>query len=434
MSRTSNPPGDDQGRGRLPLSFARGVDNRSHATRLDDGYVRRADNVDIDPEGVGHSRDGYSLWQALAGAHSLWTHPLLSFALFGDGNALYRVDAGGTVTTLATGLDGTPISYAQIGQHVYWSNGTRTGKLDLSGAPAPLGIETPLPSFGVSAIATGGLYAGRYGVTMTFAAANREEGGAPATVFVDVVEGGGIRITGVPTSSDGSATEARIYVTPANSVELFYAGSAVPGAATFDFGAGQRLRLLSTQFCEPFPPATHLLGKAGRLIGALGRRLVWSQAIYYGLWRPSFNGLPMPDDITMIAAPDTERFMLYVGTRHKVYLLAGDSIETVTLTVACAAGVIPGSMVMAPAEAMHMDGVLTPIPLWVGSDGVPYAGTLQGVIPLTGKFVYPLYDQAAAAFVADAGRNRFIVSGQGGRQSGLAMTDTVSAELIELGP
>lgn len=367
---------------------------------------------------------------------------MLSFALVADATSLYRVDDDGTLTTLVTGLNGTPISYGQIAQHVFWSNGVQTGKLDLAGSPLPLGIETPLPSFGVDAIATGGLFAGTYGVTMTFADALREEGGAPDTVFVDVPEGGGIMISDVPVASDGSAVEARIYATVANSTQLLYVGSAIPGAAQYQIAAGRRGRMLATQFCEPFPPAMHLLGKSGRMFGALGRHLIWSQPMYYGLWRPTMNSMTLPDEITMIAAPDTSEFMLYVATRKKVYVLMairsmvsrGESLEKAELNVACAAGVIPGSVVMVPAEVLHMDGVLTPIPLWAGTDGIPYAGTLQGVMPLSSKFVYPIYDQAAAAFVARDGHSRFIVSGQGGRTSGLAMTDTISAEVIELGP
>jgi hypothetical protein len=199
-------------------------------------------------------------------------------------------------------------------------------------------------------------------------------------------------------------------------------------------GAGARTRVLTTQFCEPFPPAAHLLAKAGRLFGALGKRLVWSEALYYGLWRPTFNGLTFPDEITMIAAPDTAQFLLYVATRKKVYVLSGDRIESVSMNVACAAGAQPGSMVMAPAEVLHMDGVNAPIPLWAGTDGVPYAGMLSGVVPLSDNFVYPIYDQAAASFVQKGGLSRYIVSGRGGRTSDLAMGDAIGFEVVQAGP
>lgn len=420
--------------GRVHLSFAEGVDNRTHATRLADGFVRHAENVEIDERGVGSLRDGYALWVDLPGAHSLWDHPLLTFGLVADANTLYRLDDDGTLTALATGLNGSRLSYAVIGRHAFWSNGVQTGRVDLLGTAGGWGVETPLPAFGVAAAATGGLFAGRYGVSMTFTNAAGEEGGAPETEYVDVPEGGGIQVSGVPVSGDGLATAARIYVTSANGTELFHATTMAPGTATVVIGAGERGKLLATQFLEPFPPATHLLTKAGRLIGAVGRRLVWSRALYPGLWRPTQNSLTLPDEITMIAAPDSPQFVLYVATRKRVYVLQGESIDSTTLSVACAAGAQPGSMAMLPAEVLHMDGVTTATPLWAGTDGVPYAGLLGGVVPLTDKFVYPIYDQAAAGFVQQGGLSRYLVSGRGGKTSGLAMGDHVSAEVIQAGP
>lgn len=442
MPETINTSGKESSDGRVHLSFAAGVDNRSHLTKLADGYVREADNVEIDARGIGRMRDGYQLAQALLGAHSLWTHPLLTFALVADAGALYRMGADGTLTALVHGLNGSRVSYAVIGQRVHWSNGVQTGAMDLSAMPMPWGMPTPAPSFGVAAVANGGLFAGRYGVTLTFGSAVREEGGAPDTVYVDVPEGGGIQISNVPTDASGTATEARVYVTPANGTELFYAGSAMPGASQFLVGAGSRTRVLTTQFCEPFPAATHLLAKSGRLFGALGRQLVWSRPMYYGLWHPTMDSMLLPDDITMIAAPDSSEFLLYVGTRKKVYLLMalrsmvsrGESLEKAELSVASAAGAIEGSMVMAPAEMLRMQGVLTAIPLWVGTDGVPYAGTIAGVVPMSSQFAYPVYDRAAAAVVQQNGLSRYIVSGRGGRTSGLAMTDSATATVIEAGP
>ncbi len=419
--------------GYTDLEFGGGVDNRSRPIKVSDRHVVRADNVDIDKDGVVTRRTGYTPFAALVNAHSLWSHDLLSFGLVADTTQLYRIDSDGNLTSIAQNLNGGDVSCAVIGQRLRWSNGAQTGQMDLSGTVAPLGVETPLPSFDVVANATGGLPAGRYGVTMTFANAIREEGGAPDTTFVDVIDGGGIQIVDVPTSQAGDAVEARMYVTEPNGTELFYAGSTLPGAGAFLIGTGVRARILATQFCEPFPPAKNLLAKAGRLFGTLGRRLIWSEPMYYGLWRPTLNGLLLPDDITMIAAPDTPRFLLYLGTKKKTYVLQGDAIDSTTLSVACAAGVIPGSMAMAPSEVLHLEKVDKPVPLWAGTDGIPYVGTELGVLPLSSVFTYPIYDQAAAAFVQQDGLSRFIVSGKGGSPASLAMNDRAVATIIQNG-
>ena len=418
----------------IPLSFAGGVDNRAHATRLEPGFVREADNVEIDAQGIGRTRDGYALWVDLPGAHSLWTDELLTFALVADAGALYRVDDDATCTELVGELNGTPLSYAAIAGRVRWSNGVQTGQVALDGTPMPLGVETPLPSFGVTASAGGGLFAGTYGVAMTFTNAAREEGGAAETVYVDVPEGGGIQITDVPTDAAGVATEARLYATSTNGTDLLYAGSAVPGAAHFLIGAASRGRMLTTQFGEPFPAATCLLARNGRLMGAMDRDLVWSMPLYYGLTRPSQHSLRLPDTILMLAAPDADGFLLYVGTAKRTYVLRGDSIDRCALKKANGTGVVPGSMVMMPPEAIALDGVDVPCPVWTGSDGVPYIGTPGGVMPLSKHFAYPVYDQAAAVHIEQNGLSRYIVAGRGGRTAGLAMGDYASAEVIDAGP
>lgn len=431
MSRTPRGVGGTATDGRLPIRFEGGVNNRSQSTKIGEGYVAVAENVDIDKDGVPTRRDGYACVNALLGAHSLWSHDLLSYGLVADRNTLYKVATDGSTTVLVTGLNGTELSYAMIGRHVRWSNGVQTGQLDLMGNPAPLGVETPLPSFVVQALSNGGMAAGRYGVTMTFADAKREESGAPDTVFVDVPDGGGIKVMNVPPALEGIAVEARIYITGANGTELFYASSTLPGAPSFAIAAGMLGRPLTTQFCDPFPPATHLFAKGGRLFGAVGRVLVWSEPVYYGLYRPTTNMVPLPDDITMIAAPDTQAFILYVGTKDKTFVLRGDSINEAEISSANAAGVISGSMVMAPHEVLRLDRVLSAVPVWAGADGVPYAGTEMGVMPLSDKFVYPIYDKAAAALVQLDGRNRYILSGRGGSPSPLAVSDVVTATVTE---
>lgn len=434
MTMPTSFAGADGADGRVRVAFDAGVNNRSNPARVAAGQAVTADNVDIDRDGFVARRAGYALVATLPGAHSLWSHPLLAFVLVADATKLYRMDTAGVLTTLVSGLNGTRLSYALIGQRVRWSNGAQTGQLDLLGDPAPLGVNTPLPSFVAGAATSGGLHAGRYGVTLTFATATREEGGAPDTVYVDVTEGGGVMLTGIPASTDTATTECRIYLTSTNGTELFHVASCAPGTASVIVGATPPGRLLATQFCEPFPAAAHLLARFGRLFGALGRTLVWSESMYYGLWRPTRNNVTLSDAITMVAAPDSPRLLLYLGTHNKTYLLQGDSIESATLSVANAGGVVPGSMVMAPPEALRMERVLTPVPLWCGTDGVPYAGTELGVLPLSNIAAYNVFDHAAATLVQQNGLSRYIVAGHGGSPSHLAFGDSVTATVVEAGP
>lgn len=420
--------------GRLaPLDFRRGVNNRDRETDVAAGYARVADNVDIGRDGTVASRDGYALLKALPSAHSVWAHDLFPYFLVADNTSLYLLDADGTLTPVVTGLAAADVHYAHLGGRVHWSNGVQTGIVKPDGTTAPWGTETPLPTFALSVAATGGLHAGRYGVTLTFASATREEGGAPDPVYIDVPEGGGILAAPIPSPQASGPTEARIYRTDVNGTDFLYAQSAAPGAGQFLLGAQQLGRPLTTLFKDQFPAARYLLPKAGRIFGAVDRQLVWTDALYYGLTDLSDNFLAFPEAITMIAAPESPRFVMYVGTQSKVYMLTGESITTSTSTPVSYQGAVPGSMAMIPPEEAMLDSVDAPVPFWVGGDGVPYVGTVGGVQPLSKKFVYPIYDKAAAAFVQNDGNSRYLVSGSGGRTSGLAASDSVVATVFNNG-
>lgn len=405
------------------LRFGAGVDNRSRASQLESGYALAIDNIDIDKNGVLTPREGHSLAVALAGAHSVKAFESFPFALVADASSLYLLNSAFQLTALRAGLNGTAVHYAQLGSSVFWSNGVQTGIVRSDGSAHEWGIETPLPTFTAAAAPTGGLFAGGYAVTATFVNANGEEGGAPEPVYVDVPEGGGILVSGIPRPLSGEPSAMRLYVTEANSPDLLFAQSIPVNSAQWLLGAQMLGRPLTTLLKAKMPAAKWLLAKAGRIFGVVDNRVVWTDPLYYGLTDLANNYLKYPQPPTMLAAPDLASFIVYVATREKVYRLDGDSISTASQSVANSKGAIPGSMVMVPPDAMQLDRVEAPVPVWVGADGIPYAGTGFGVVALSNKFVYPLYDEATSIFAQRNGANRWLVGGKGGKRSGLAMSD-----------
>ncbi|CAM5594208.1 PKD domain-containing protein [Rhodanobacter lindaniclasticus] len=210
--------------------------------------------------------------------------------------------------------------------------------------------------------------------------------------------------------------------------------AAVGQAIQYGFTAFQPILDTFADFTFSRVEADHEFGRPPPLAGARPAEGAVGRLAPRGLTRPSQMSLRLPDTITMLAAPDVDGILLYVGTRKKTYVLRGPSIDTCTLKSASATGVVPGSMTMIPAEALALDGVLVPTPVWVGTDGVPYAGTEAGVVPLSAHFAYPTYDRAAAIHVERGGLSRYIVAGQGGRTSALAMSDYAEGEVIDAGP
>lgn len=420
-----------------PLAFAKGVANRMPETKVPSGYVRAADNVDYSSAGTVTRRDGYALFAALPGAHSLWSRPELDYALVADATQLYKLQPNGELTAVATGLSGAEVHYAATPVGVYWSNSEVCGRVRPNGTAAPWGVAVPAASFTLTAVeGRGGLDAGTYGVTLTFVDEYGEESGAPSTAWVDVAAGGGIRLGSVPSPVNaGAAVEARVYVTGANSSGLFFAAAIAPGTSSYTLGAGWRGRELKTQFCTPLPPLRYPALKSGRLFGLLGTRLVWSEPLYYGLTRATQDFIVASrEPPTMLALPDGPRFVAYIGTGTTTYLLEGESIDDAHLSIAAHQGVQSGSMAVVAPDALDIEGLNTPVPVWVDNVGVPIAGTPSaGLVPLHKNFVYPVYDKAAALFARVEGEDRYLVSGRGGRVSGLVASDRVVAKVYNNG-
>lgn len=415
------------------LNFRAGVDNRSHETKVGRGFARKAVDVDIDVDGTVTTREGYELLATLPGAHSLWTHELLSFSLVADAGHLYVLADDGSFSSIAA-RTGAEVFYTMQAGRVFWSDGQTTGCVHSDASAAPWGVPSPLPSFFLSAMASGGLDAGTYGVALTHVDAYGEESGADAPIYVDVPAGGGISVYGMsPPALGATVTKTRAYRTGANGTELLAAAEFAATAGDGVLGAQQLGRALTTRLLGVFPPAAYLLEKSGRIFGAVGRYLIWSEAMYPGLSNLSHNSLAFPDEIVMIVAPASDQFLLFVGTRTATYVLAGSSIADVKRTQVSQYGCIPGAVAMTPADALNLDGVTAPVPVWVDGSGVPQAGTEHGLVPLHKQFAYPLYDKAAAIFVRDSGRSRVIVSGREDRMSALVATDSVVATVYNNG-
>lgn len=424
MAGEANEPG-------VPLTFGGGVANRMAETKVPDGFVRAAKDVDISPDGVVSNRDGFTKFIDLAGAHSFWSDPQLEDALVAAGNTLYIMGPSGALSALATNLTGADVHYCMTPIGVYWSDGQVSGGVDVESEPHPWGVETP--ALVTVSAAAGSLPPGEYAATATYLDARGQEGGATdPKQYITLATPGGISVA-VGAALDTAITEARVYITTANGEELQYAGSCSPGAALV-VGTTPRGRPLRTENLMPLPPMRYPALAKGRLFGAVDRWLMWSEPMYYGLYKPTTNFIALRGQtITMIALADDPGFCAYVGTDRYTYKFAGDSLETATLTILSHCGVKPGSMARVAPDAVGIPGTQVWVPAWVDARGVPWAGVGGGIVQLHDKFAYPQFDHVAAIFDQRDGISRYIVSGRAGAPSELAFKDSFTAQVIDAG-
>ena len=123
--------------------FPAGMDNRAPDYKLslpDDGghLLRDALNVDVTAQGSVKTRPGYARVVAGTDCHSLWSPLADNFALYVDDGTLYRLDAAGTRTAVATGFGRTaPVRYAEVNEAIYFTDGFRVGSYHPTNGPTP---------------------------------------------------------------------------------------------------------------------------------------------------------------------------------------------------------------------------------------------------------------------------------------------------------
>lgn len=118
------------------------MDNRAPDYKLslpDGGHLLRdALNVDVTAQGSVKTRPGYARAVTGTDCHSLWAPLAGDFALYVDDGTMYRLDAAGTRTVVATGVGRTtPVRYAEVNEAIYFTDGFRVGSYHPTAGPTP---------------------------------------------------------------------------------------------------------------------------------------------------------------------------------------------------------------------------------------------------------------------------------------------------------
>lgn len=297
-----------------------GVNNVSPEERLSSKALREAVNVDLDVGGRVVRRRGYVRRVSGGNIHSLWSTGLISF--FVDGGTLYALDATTWVTTaLVTGLTaGARVSYEQVGQYVFFTNGYEFGRYDVVANTASLtgGVSNPGGQPILTATTGGDLVAGQYFVAVTFLNTDGQESGTGAAAYVTVDALGAIDLTSIP---QGTGAKIRVYVSTANgtSDELWQQADLPMGTTTYRVRKYIPGKALRTQFMEPLPAGQLIRRYNGRMYVAVDNVLVYSDALRYHLYKPETDFIVFPDRITMVE-PSLDG--LFVAS-DKIYFLEG---------------------------------------------------------------------------------------------------------------
>jgi hypothetical protein len=394
-----------------------GLRNDVDPERFDAGDLAVADNIDIDKTGRIARRMGYT--QAVAGAtHSLWANPQGTQCFFAQGNTLYQLSTSYAKQAVTTLRSTDPISYEQVNDRVYFSNGVDTGVIEQAAA-RPWGVAPPnLPEI---AVGTGYMPAGTYLVTSTFVCADGQESGAPQAAVVQIpANGGALLFSGMVPPEDPRVVGRYIYVTEPNGEDIYQA-MLVPAQAVAAAYSNDTTELnlpLDSEFLEPAPAGQLVAYYRGRMFVAQGDVLYPSEPFAYERFDPRLN-LQLDGRITMLGTlTDKELYDtgknsgFFIGTDRSCGVLIGSSPEDFQYVPKTSYGAIFGAMDKVDGSVFE-DGSAgaMELPMWLTTDGICVGMPGMTIRNLTRtRYTFPVGTQGAGLFMP--GPNRLILTNQ----------------------
>lgn len=367
----------------LNLLPAVGIANLGKETSATPQTLREAVNVDLTKEGTPRRRDGRTRLVAGTGVHSLWSDDKFPRALYVNGDQIVALWPTGETTPIANGLAlGVPVSWALINDRVFWSNGVQSGLITPELDVLPWGPEAPAGQPALEATAEGGLDAGGYQVAITYRDMLGRESGTGLAATVQVEQGGGIRLTGIPVPGPTSAiTTVRIYRTGADDSSLRHVMDLPAGITSVILGVRDRGRALETQHHVAMPPGHIVRYGHGRQWIARGNELLWSPTMRYGLWSPATARLRFGSEIDMIecVGDGTEGAGVFVSSGERTYWLSGANPENFTQRIAYPHGAVRGSSMLVRGSAWGIE-TAEYVAAWLARSGVFCTGVPGGSV------------------------------------------------------
>lgn len=412
-----------------------GANNLALETSVPRRSFRRGINVDVTDDGKVVRRDGATLAFEGDDLHSLFGYGRRGF--FVEAGTLFGFEViDGTETEPLALYEGLAphvrLAHCMIEPYIFVSDGTTNLRIDADNNVAPWAVPTA-PDPGAQVLPTGGtLQAGRYHVAVAYKNGSGEEGPLSGTRTVDLAEGQALAVSLTHTHA---GLRSAVYMTKANGTELLHLATVPHGTPAVNVFSPRLGRPSPTLNLDPMPPARFAALWNGRLLTAADRFVQWSEPNHYSLTHLAYDYLELAQPITGLAAGESATGF-FVGQEDRTYFVSGADPADAALVVAYPAGMVPGTVTMIPGARLPLENPpVTPVPMWLASNGVFCVGMQDGtVFPLTEtRYAARTGQEGAALFMQKAGRSKFVTTVRDPQENTFAMSDQFTAEVVRNG-
>lgn len=391
--------------------------------------LRDAVNVDLDAAGRPTRRRGCEWVFDGQLTHSLWSAPDLPFGLLVDGGVLQVMFPDESVQSLDVQVSNQPLSYALINDRVYFSNRTTCGMVSLGLDCAMWAPEHPGGQPDLELVDGFALAPGQYQVAITFADRLGRESGSTLAATIDVGDGQGIVLANIPQPASPDTTAIHVYCTDANDQVLRLALVLAPGTVTAMIAAAACGRSLATQFLRPLPPGQMVRYANGRQFVAVGREVLVSEPLRYGMFNPISGRIRFAHTVDLLEPAGNEG--LYVAAGGRTFWLQGTDPATVTQRICRSSGAVPGTGIQVAGDVLGLETAEN-LPVWLAQSGHFCVGMPGGsvVVLKEGQAVTDGAGRGAALLRQQDGLQQLIVSLRGPHSQGLAIKDRAVAHIL----
>jgi hypothetical protein len=306
-------------------------------------------------------------------------------------------------TPLGNMTDSRITSYAELNGNLYAMNASFACKFSPGSSECkPLGVPLPVvtPSF---AATTGGLSAGKYGITFTVIDPDGEESGTGEVVQIDLPDGGGIVGTLFTVMSGYSY---RLYLTTANGERLYQAVEFDADVTSYTIETAEEGREVETHGMDQ-PPNGHIIRahKSRLLIGSTGY-VYYTEAFRPHLHLPT-GFVAISGFCTMIESVDGG---VFIGDNNGVHFYAGGDPSAWQAKAASGDKAVFGTSVQVSGSFFGEDfAKFDSVAVWLTSAGYQVGLPSGDVVRLNSNQVRtPAYSQGSSAVLISGGRKQMI--------------------------
>lgn len=320
----------------LPVtSRSKGLNNVTDPVRLGLNWYARADNIDVTQTGSVKRREGFSRLMAAAMSGAYSSADLTRLYVAADG-VLCAVTPDMGLRPLQALQSSTPLQWAQLNDHIFFTNGQDSGVIDVDDTVMPWALPAP-PAPAVTA-APGNLPPGTYHVRLTHMWPDGREGCASTEAAITLTTPGALSITDIELGPTGTA---RVYIAPADST-LYQLAAEVDTTALMWSSTPDALGAeLTNAFMDTVPFGADVIAAwRGRTFASLylpnedQTAIFFSEPLASHLFNYAQSFISVPGRAVALAPHDEA---LLIGTDRKLYAYTPERLVTLADY-----GVVPG--------------------------------------------------------------------------------------------